>query len=112
VQTGTTAQAGLENVPLLIDLVSDVETKKVLEMLAAPEEIGRPFFMPPGTPKEYVELMRKAFDATLKDPAFLADAERSRLEVDPVTGAQMEKMLKQAFETPKALIERAAKLKE
>jgi tripartite-type tricarboxylate transporter receptor subunit TctC len=112
VQTGTTAQAGLENVPLLIDLVSDVETKKVLEMLAAPEEIGRPFFMPPGTPKEYVELMRKAFDATLKDPAFLADAERSRLEVDPVTGAQMEKMIKQAFETPKALIERAAKLKE
>ena len=81
-------------------------------MLAAPEEMGRPFLMPPGTPKEYVELMRKAFDATLKDPAFLADAERSRLEVDPVTGAQMEKMIKQAFETPKALIERAAKLKE
>jgi tripartite-type tricarboxylate transporter receptor subunit TctC len=112
VQTGTTAQAGLENVPLLIDLVSDAETKKVLEMLAAPEEMGRPFFMPPGTQKEYVELMRKAFDATLKDPAFLADAERSRLEIDPVTGAQMEKTIKQAFDTPKALIERAAKLKE
>jgi len=112
VQTGTTAQAGLEKVPLLIDLVTDAETKKALEILAAPEEMGRPFFLPPGTPKEYVEVMRKAFDATLKDPAFLSDAERSRLEVDPVTGAQMEKMIKQAFETPKALIERAAKLKE
>ena len=112
VQTGATPQAGLEKVPLLIDLVPDAETKKVLEVLAAPEEMGRPFFMPTGTPKEYVEVMRKAFDATLKDPDFLADAERSRLEVDPLTGAQMEKMIRQAFETPKALIERAAKLKE
>jgi tripartite-type tricarboxylate transporter receptor subunit TctC len=111
VQTGTTPQEGLEKVPLLIDLVSDADSKKVLEMLAYPEEMGRPFFMPAGTPKEYVDVMRKAFDATVKDPAFLAEAEKVRLEVDPVTGAQMEKMIKAAFETPKALIERAAKLK-
>lgn len=111
VQTGSAPQQGLEKVPLLIDLVSDSDSKKVLEMLAFPEEAGRPFFMPAGTPKEYVEVMRKAFDATLKDPAFLAEAERARLEVDPVTGAQMEKMLNKAYETPKALIERAAKLK-
>ncbi len=102
---------GLEKVPLLINLVSDADTKKVLEMLALPEEMGRPFFMPAGTPKQYVEAMRKAFDATLKDPAFLAEAEKARLEVDPVTGAEMEKMIKKAFETPKALVERAAKLK-
>jgi len=111
VQTGATAQTGLEKVPLLIDLVSDADTKKVLEILAYPEEMGRPFFMPAGTPKEYVEVMRKAFDATMKDPAFLADAEKARLEVEPVGGAQMEKMIKAVFETPKALIDRAAKLK-
>lgn len=112
VQTGATAQAGLENVPLLLDLVADADSKKVLAMLAYPEEMGRPFFMPPGTPKENVAVMRKAFNETLKDPAFLADAEKTRLEVDPVTGEAMEKMIKAAFETPKALIERAAKLKE
>ncbi|MEA2987004.1 MAG: hypothetical protein QOD94_3258 [Alphaproteobacteria bacterium] len=111
VQTGATVQTGLEKVPLLIDLVSDADTKKVLEILAYPEEMGRPFFMPAGTPKEYVEVMRKAFDATMKDPAFLADAEKARLEVEPVGGAQMEKMIKAVFETPKALIERAGKLK-
>ncbi|HET7679597.1 MAG TPA: hypothetical protein VFK79_05620 [Xanthobacteraceae bacterium] len=111
VQTGASAQAGLENVPLLINLVSDAEIKKVLEILAAPEEMGRPFFMPAGTPKEYVAMMRKAFDATLKDPDFLAEAEKARLEVDPLTGAQMEAIIRKAYETPKPLVEQAAKLK-
>jgi tripartite-type tricarboxylate transporter receptor subunit TctC len=111
VQTGTSAQAGLENVPLLINLVSDAETKKVLEVLAVPEEMGRPFFMPAGTPKEYVAVMRKAFDATLKDPDFLAEAEKARLEVEPLTGAQMERLLKSAYETPKPLVEQASKLR-
>jgi tripartite-type tricarboxylate transporter receptor subunit TctC len=111
VQTGTKPQPGLEKVPLVLDLVSDADTKKVLGLLAFPEEMGRPFLMPPGTPKEYVAAMRKAFEETLKDPAFLADAEKSRLEVDPVTGAEMEKMIKAAFETPKPLIEQASKFK-
>jgi hypothetical protein len=111
VQTGTTVQQGLEKVPLLIDLVSDADTKKVLGLLAFPEEMGRPFFMPAGTPKAYVEVMRKAFDETLKDPAFLADAEKIRLEVNPVNGAKMQNMIEQAFDTPKALIEQASKYK-
>jgi tripartite-type tricarboxylate transporter receptor subunit TctC len=108
-QTGTKAQEGLENVPLLINLVSDPDLKKVLGLLAFQGELGRPFLMPPGTAKEYVAAMRKAFDETMKDPAFLADAEKSRLEVDPVSGAEMDTMIKEAFETPKKLVEEAAK---
>jgi hypothetical protein len=110
-QTGAKVQKGLENVPLLINLVSDPDQKKMLGLLSYPEEMGRPFLMPAGTPKEYVAAMRKAFAETMKDPAFLADAERSRLEVDPVTGAEMEKMIKAAFETPKPQIEEASKFK-
>jgi tripartite-type tricarboxylate transporter receptor subunit TctC len=111
VQTGSKAQQGLENVPLLINLVSDADTKKVLGLLSFPEDMGRPFYMPAGTPKEYVAIMRKAFDETLKDPAFLADAEKARLEIDPVAGVEMEKMIKAAFDTPKALVERASQFK-
>ncbi len=111
VQTGSTPQPGLEKVPLLIDLVQDADNKRALQMLAVTEEIGRPYLMPAGTPKPYVEAMRKAFDATLKDPAFLAEAERARLEIDPVGGAQVEKLIKEAYETPKPVVERAAKLK-
>jgi tripartite-type tricarboxylate transporter receptor subunit TctC len=111
VQTGTKPQEGLENVPLLINLVSDANTKKVLNLLSYPEDMGRPFFMPPGTPKEYVAAMRKAFDETMKDPAFIADAKKSRLEIDPVSGEEMAELVKAAFETPKPLIAEAAKYK-
>jgi tripartite-type tricarboxylate transporter receptor subunit TctC len=110
-QTGATAQHGLEDVPLLVNLVSNPDQKKVLGLLAYPEEMGRPFYMPAGTPKDYVAAMRKAFDETMKDPAFLADADRARLEIEPVSGANMDKMIKTAFETPKPLIEEAAKFK-
>jgi tripartite-type tricarboxylate transporter receptor subunit TctC len=110
VQTGTRPQPELPQVPLLIDLVSNPDDKKVLEILAFPEEMGRPFFMPPGTPKPLVTAMRRAFDATMKDPAFLADGEKSRLEIDPVTGEEMEEMIRRAFATPKPLVQRALEL--
>jgi tripartite-type tricarboxylate transporter receptor subunit TctC len=66
--------------------------------------------MPPGTPKNLVQIMRRAFDATLKDPAFLSDAEKARLDLDPVTGEEAEAMIKEAYATPKELIDRAAEL--
>jgi tripartite-type tricarboxylate transporter receptor subunit TctC len=110
VQTGTKPQAGLPGVPLLVDLVANPDDKRVLEILAFPEEMGRPFFMPPGTPKALVNTMRRAFDATMKDPSFLADADKSRLELDPVTGEDMDEMIRRAFETPKPLIQRAMEL--
>jgi tripartite-type tricarboxylate transporter receptor subunit TctC len=64
--------------------------------------------MPPDTPKDMVTAIRRAFDATLKDPDFLADAEKALLEVDPVTGEEMEQILRNAYAAPKALVERAA----
>jgi tripartite-type tricarboxylate transporter receptor subunit TctC len=110
-QTGAKPQPDLEKVPLLVDLVKDAETKKVLSFLAYAEELGRPYLMPPGTPKEYVAAMRKAFLATLQDPAFLAEAEKARVEVAPVSGEEMQAMIKQAYATPKAVVEQAAKFK-
>ena len=110
VQTGAQPQEGLDDVPLLSKLVKSEEDNKALAVLAVPEEMGRPFFMPPGTPKALVTIMRRAFDATMKDPAFLSDAEKARLELDPVTGEEMEKMLKDVYSTPKALIQRAQEL--
>jgi tripartite-type tricarboxylate transporter receptor subunit TctC len=108
IQTGSKPQAGLTNVPLIVDLVSDLENKKVVELLAFAEEMGRPFMMPPDTPKEMVAVIRRAFDSTLKDPGFLADAEKTLLEVDPLTGEAMEQMLKRAYAMPKALVQKAA----
>jgi len=80
----------------------------VIELLSFYEDMGRPFLMPPDTPKNMVSAVRRAFDATMKDPAFLADAEKSNLEVDPVTGEDMEQVIRRAYSAPKALVQKAA----
>ena len=107
VQTGSKPQADLPTVPLLVDLVSDPEDKKLVELLSFPQQLGRPFLMPPETPKDMVASIRRAFDATLKDPLFLADAGKALLEIDPVGGDVMEQMMKNAYATPGPLVRRA-----
>ena len=109
-QTGDTRQAELPDVPLLIEKVQSAEDKRMLQIMSAPEDMGRPFFMPPGTPANLVTIMRRAFDATMKDKAFLADAEKTNLEVDPMTGEQMQKTLTEAYQAPKPLVERMSEL--
>ena len=107
-QTGSKPQQGLAKVPLVTDLVTDPENNQIIALLSFPEEIGRPFVMPPDTSKEMVAAIRRAFDAVMKDPGFLADAEKTLLEVDPVTGEEMEQILKRAYSSPKALVRKAA----
>jgi len=64
--------------------------------------------MPPDTPKALVNTIRRAFDATMTDPAFLAEAQKSLFDIDPLTGEEMETILRRAYATPKELIQRAA----
>jgi len=108
VQAGTRPQPGLPDVPLVIDLASNPEDRALIELLFFPQEMGRPFIMPPDTPKELVNIIRRAFDATMKDPAFLAEAQKSMFDVDPLTGEEMEQILRRAYATPKELVQRAA----
>ncbi len=108
VQTGAKAQADLPDVPVLLDLVNDPENKAIIKLLGFPEDMGRPFVMPPGTPKEMVAAVRRGFDAALKDPLLKQEAEKQLLEVDPVTGAEMEQILKEAYSQPKDLVKKAS----
>jgi tripartite-type tricarboxylate transporter receptor subunit TctC len=108
IQAGAKPQGGLPDVPLVIDQVSNADDRRLIQLLFFPQEMGRPFVMPPDTPKELVSTIRRAFDATMKDPAFLAEAEKSLFDVDPLTGEEMERILRQAYATPKELVQRAA----
>ena len=110
VQTGSKPHPELPDVPLLVDLVKSESDKKVVELISFSEDMGRPFVMPPGTPKEMVQAMRRGFDATMKDPAFLEEAHKAMQEVDPLTGEEMEQSLRRNYAAPKTLIERAAQL--
>jgi tripartite-type tricarboxylate transporter receptor subunit TctC len=109
-QIGLEKLKDLPNVPNAIDLVSDPDNKKVLELILIRQEMGRPFALPPGTPADRVAILRSAFEATLKDPAFLTEAAKLQLDIDPLTGPQIEGLLKTAYAAPKPIVARAAQL--
>jgi len=109
-QIGMNKFPDLPNVPSAIDLVSKSEDKKTLQLILIRQEMGRPFALPPGVPADRVQMLRRAFDATLKDPAFLADAKRLQMEIDPLTGEEVEKLLRTAYAAPKDVVARAAPL--
>jgi tripartite-type tricarboxylate transporter receptor subunit TctC len=112
VQMGLTKLADLPDVPSALELITDPQNRQVMELILLRQEAGRPFAAPPGTPADRVTALRQAFAETLKDPAFVAAAEQTRLEVDPLTGEEIEKMLAKAYAAPKAIVERAAALVE
>jgi tripartite-type tricarboxylate transporter receptor subunit TctC len=109
-QIGLKKLPDLPEVPNAIDLVSNPDDRQVLQLILVRQEMGRPLALPPGVPADRVAALRAAFDATMKDPAFLADAKKIELEVDPLTGAEIEALLKSAYAAPKPIVARAAKL--
>ncbi len=100
----------LPNVPLIQDLASNDDDRRVLEFMLAPQDMGRPFFAPAGVPEDRVKALRDAFAATLKDPQFLKEAEKSGLEIQLVTGQDIHALLEKTYATAPNLIERAKAL--
>jgi hypothetical protein len=72
--------------------------------------MGRPFLAPPAIPAERAEALRKAFMETMTDPAFMADAEKSQLEVNPVAGGDLQNLVAEIYRTPPDVAKRAAQL--
>jgi tripartite-type tricarboxylate transporter receptor subunit TctC len=88
----------LPNVPVAINFAKTSEAKKMVEAGIHDTQIfTRPYVLPPGTPKDRVQLLRKAFVETLKDREFLAEAEKSKLDVEPIPGEQVEKIIAGLF---------------
>jgi tripartite-type tricarboxylate transporter receptor subunit TctC len=100
----------LPDVPLIVDLAKTDEQRLILKLIFARQVIGRPFLAPPNVPKERAEALRKAFMDTMKDPAFLADAEKAKMEITPVAGDQVEKLVTDIYATPKATAQKASEL--
>ena len=107
VQTGMKSYAGHSDVPLALDLARTEEERELMELVFVPQTFARPFAAPPGVPKDRVAALRKAFADTTHDAQFLADAEKAQLEIDLVTGEEIDAILARIYKTPKAVIERA-----
>jgi tripartite-type tricarboxylate transporter receptor subunit TctC len=110
VQLALAKHPDLPDVPLVTDLAKNDEQHQVLKLIFARQVMGRPFLAPPGLPADRAAILRKAFMDTLTDKDFLADAEKSQLEINPVPGDEIEKLVKEVYATPPAVAQRAATL--
>jgi tripartite-type tricarboxylate transporter receptor subunit TctC len=97
----------LPNVPWAIERAANDEQRQVLRLLTAGQFLGRPFFSTPDLPADRKAALRAAFDATMKDPQFLAEAEKIDLEVTPVAAPAIDAFLADVYKTPKAVVQKA-----
>ena len=98
----------LPHIPIISEFANDRQ-KQVLRLVTSRQTMGRPFAAPPGVPADRAQALRRAFDATLKDPAFLAEADKLKLEVNPVSGAEIDKLIADLYRTPKDIVDDARK---
>lgn len=102
IQTGLRKEPDLPRVPLFLDMVQgDPKREPAAKFMSYAVSIARPLAAPPGVPAERIEILRRAWDATMKDPAFLADAAKLNAEIDPLTGARVQEIVETVLATPK-----------
>ncbi len=96
-------------VPTAFDFVKDEDSRKVLELVVSQTVFHRSYIAPPETPPEQLAVLRKAFDDTMADKAFLADAEKVSIDIDPLPGAKVQDVVAKLYAAPPAIVERARK---
>jgi tripartite-type tricarboxylate transporter receptor subunit TctC len=106
VQIGVTKEKDLPNVPMLSDLVTG-EDKKIVNFMASMGPIGRGLVVPPGVPQDRVAFLRAAFDKTVSDPNFAADAEKRKLRVISAGGAEIQSIVTESLKVSEPTVRRA-----
>jgi tripartite-type tricarboxylate transporter receptor subunit TctC len=109
-QGGAAPNPELKDVPFVNDLARTPQDRQAIEFLYAGAGIGRPFMAPPGLPPERVKMLRDALSATMKDPDFLADAKKQKLDVNPMDGEQLAALIKKIYATPKPIVDKIVEL--
>jgi tripartite-type tricarboxylate transporter receptor subunit TctC len=105
-QLGLRKHPDLPDLPLVVDLARTEEERQILRLVVVRGVLGRPFTAPPGIPADRAAALRQAFDAMVKDPAFLQEAQRGRLEITPISGAELQKLLVEVYATPPAIVQK------
>jgi tripartite-type tricarboxylate transporter receptor subunit TctC len=109
-QAGAVSPPELAGVPNVLTLARNDEERKVLEYLYVGQDIGRPFVAPPDLPPERLKMLRDAFNATMKDPEFVADVKRNKFALEPEDGEQLAALINKIYATPKTIIDRVSNL--
>jgi tripartite-type tricarboxylate transporter receptor subunit TctC len=108
VQLSLNKHPDLPDVPLIMDFAKGEDQQQMFKLIFARQVMGRPYLAPPGVPADRADALRKAFMDTMRDPEFLAEAEKSQLEITPVAGPEVEKLVNDLYQTPKSLADKAA----
>jgi tripartite-type tricarboxylate transporter receptor subunit TctC len=103
-------QKDLKGVANMRDLVTTADQRRMVDFLEAPAYVGHGFFAPPGVPKARVAALKKAFVATVNDPAFRAEAKKRRMIVAPVSAEKIQAVINRAMATPKPLLAKFRKM--
>jgi tripartite-type tricarboxylate transporter receptor subunit TctC len=107
VQLSLAKHPELPDVPLVMDFAKTDEQRAILKMIFARQVMGRPYVAPPNLPADRVATLRQAFMDTMTDKDFLAEAAKTELEINPVSGADVEKLVKDVYATPSGIVEKA-----
>jgi tripartite-type tricarboxylate transporter receptor subunit TctC len=109
-QLATEKDPGYPDLPLVMEMARNDAERQILELVLVQQVMGRPVLAPPNVPADRVKALRDAFDATMTDPEFLAECDKQKLEVNPVSGAKLNAMLDRVYQTPKAVVDQVAEL--
>ncbi|MDP2355349.1 MAG: tripartite tricarboxylate transporter substrate-binding protein [Beijerinckiaceae bacterium] len=110
-QVGEKRDPEFPNVPLLQELTTDAEAKQIFRLFSAEIAMGKAYLTTPDTPKDRLDALRRAFDATMQDASFLTEAKSSAIEVRPLNADAVSRIANEILATPKALVERAAQVR-
>lgn len=105
VQVALKKHPDLPNVPLITDFTTEKSQRDILQLVLSPQAMGRPFLAPPGVPAERIKALQTAFDATMKDKGFLADAKKRKVEINPMGGEEIDALIKKIYAIPKDVVD-------
>jgi hypothetical protein len=94
-------------VPLAVDFAKSPENRRIMELIYSSETFGRPYMAAPSVPPERIAALRSAFMQTMRDEALLAEAQKTGIEIDPISGEELQALAERIFATPAEVVERA-----
>ena len=106
VQLGLSKHPDLTQVPLVVDLAKTTDQRDILKLVFARQQIAWPFVAPPGVPKDRADALRAAFNSTMTDKSYLAEAAKAKLEIVPVAGEDIQRLIAEIYATPAAIVQK------
>jgi tripartite-type tricarboxylate transporter receptor subunit TctC len=106
-QVGAKRAPEIPDIPLVTELARTEEDRQIFKLMSAASGLGRPYLAPPGVPAARLAILRKAFEATMKDEAFLAEAEKLQLDIDPISAGDVTQLVLDTVNAPESVVAKA-----